>query len=80
MKQRVRIDWKHFQGSHWTYQKEGLRHFTAISLSKKKSLAYMRSDLTGESRTVPLTEIQNTELWKPDWRSVPNLEEIINSI
>lgn len=71
MKLKTRIDWKHFQGSHWTYQREGLRHFTAISLSKRKSLAYMRSDLTGESCTVLLSEIQNPELWKPDWRSVP---------
>jgi hypothetical protein len=72
---RQRIDWKHFQGSHWTYMGEGLRHFTGTSLSKKRSIAYMRSDLTGEIRIVPLSEIQDSELWKPNWILALHLSE-----
>jgi len=65
-----KIDWKHFQGSHWTYLGEGLRHFTGTSLSRKKSKAFLRADLTGEAREVSLSDIQNPELWKQNWSSL----------
>ena len=75
-----KIDWKHFEGSHWTFEGEGLRHFSVISYSKKNKLVYLRSELTGEVRSVLLSEIQNPDLWSQNWKLIidksPNTMQI----
>jgi hypothetical protein len=65
-----KIDWKHFEGSHWTFEGEGLRHFSVISYSKKNMLVYLRAELTGEVRSVLLSEIQNPNLWSRNWKLI----------
>jgi hypothetical protein len=75
-----KIDWKHFEGSHWTFEGEGLRHFSVISYSKKNRLVYLRSELTAEVRSVLLSEIQNPDLWSQNWKLIidksPNTMQI----
>jgi hypothetical protein len=65
-----KIDWKHFEGSHWTFEGEGLRHFSVIAYSKKNRLVYLRAELTGEVRSVLLSEIQNPNLWSRNWKLI----------
>lgn len=65
-----KIDWKHFEGSHWTFEGEGLRHFSVISYSKKNRLVYLRAELTGEVRSILISEIQNPKLWSRNWKLI----------